>query len=95
MTEYIKREDALDAIMGAKTEFARMGYFVPDEFTRNLVLRIKSAPVANVRENVLGKWKQVEAGIYRCSICNMELIGIRTRFCADCGADMRGGKNND
>lgn len=59
---------------------------------------INHAKLADVRENVRGEWKLRENQNlpmwhwYTCSNCGA-VIGTPTRYCSECGADMRGGQN--
>lgn len=63
-------------------------------------LMIDTQPTADVRENVRGEWIQDEIaealGVYLCSNCNIPTQIVDgdgntklTRFCPNCGADMR------
>ena len=64
------------------------------------VLGIMSGqPTADVRENVRGEWVE-KNDVYRCSVCGKEALwserigSVRTDFCPNCGADMRGEAND-
>lgn len=56
---------------------------------------IDAMPTADVRENIKGEWIECE-GEYRCSNCNRQTnvvygdVKLLTRYCPNCGADMRG-----
>lgn len=58
---------------------------------------VNDIPSVDVRENIHGEW--IRDDIYsswKCSRCNTYAIEdfehdeVRSRFCPDCGADMRG-----
>lgn len=90
MDEYIKREDACYA--AGLIALAS----VDREITCGEVQQImNSIPAADVVERKKGKWEFREEffayGIahFDCSICG-ESVLERTRFCPNCGADMRG-----
>ena len=67
----------------------------------DLLAEILDAPTADVRENVRGEWIQKSKQLaicntvhwYECSACGHHAFsGMRTDYCPDCGADMRGDK---
>ena len=91
MNDYIKKSEAFNAIVsemqsrGERTNFR-------EEIVRQA---IDSAPAADVRENVHGKWKHKKSWeFYVCSVCSVEveLMSGNMNFCHNCGANMRGEK---
>ena len=91
MTEYIKREYAVDAV-------ADVYYNTPDinlscEKFEAAILKIQAADVAPVRH---GRWiekdKYAFGTFYDCSICGNLILdnGHSWNYCPNCGADMRG-----
>lgn len=98
MTDYIKREDAVDVIARcAKTEDVVEGYPVGKwdeyvEYAKERLSEVPSADVAPVRHGRL-----VDAGISAsghrltmCTICKRKMregieIGIVSRYCPNCG----------
>ena len=61
---------------------------------------ISETPTADVRENVKGEWKSSRPdepmfGFYYCSLCGRKRTSPQDKFCPNCGADMRGGNNDD
>lgn len=97
-TTFISRQAAIDAL----TEWENVCTW--DDWMNEHKERIRAVsptdvviglPSADVRENVRGKWIDVDpygdSGLaFKCSEC--EKISIRdTNYCPNCGADMRGG----
>lgn len=90
MSDYISREEALSVF----------GDIHPLDHNANAYkAQIEKIPSADVRENIHGEWKSEdervpleESLLYRCSECN-KVSFWQTNFCSNCGADMRGGKN--
>ena len=89
MAEYIKREDAINAVLGYEryTGIAEM----PVEFAEVAVMLI---PAADVRENMRGQWVEcpISDGLNQCSNCEYMVWADREpySYCPNCGADMRG-----
>ena len=83
MGDYIRREDAVDAVKHAWAKGIE-----PSQYIESL----EPADVAPVRH---GKWthKPDVYGVVYCSECNYELHANSTSFCPNCGARMDGGKN--
>ena len=82
MSDYIKREDAIKAIIDAVATY------------KPATVRISEIPPADVRENVRGEWtyfadKEHEAYWAECSICHKQSV-MGGNFCPNCGADMQG-----
>ena len=75
------------------------GYLVSNHNPKKIRKLISELPSADVRENVRGEWIDTSEGTY-CSRCNKfpyddgeyRLVGWRSNFCPNCGADMRGEK---
>lgn len=59
---------------------------------RALIDAINRVPTAGVVERKHGKWTKVGDHTYRCSVCN-DVSCCMGDYCPDCGADMRGGKD--
>ena len=61
------------------------------------VQEVAKQPTADVRKNIYGEWIHDKSNWkYRflCSKCGYKLIGEKpTNFCPNCGADMRGDRN--
>ena len=82
MTEYIKREYAVDAV-------ADVYYNTPDinlscEKFEAAILKIQSADVAPVCH---GRWKRYGKNLGECSECG-EIVSVRNNYCPNCGAKM-------
>ena len=96
MSDYIKREDAIEIIARHDDTDGTIKVF-SGRFVNGLISAI---PPADVRENVKGEW--IDRGKdmmlrWQCSECGRRDTHIYN-FCPDCGADMRGdnnGKRND
>ena len=89
MTEYIKREYAVDAVVDVY-------YDTPDinlscEKFEAAILEIPAADVAAVRH---GRWVEQEkyafGTLYDCSICDNRILdnGHSWHYCPNCGAKM-------
>ena len=102
MSDYIKREDAVRAVVDAKT-----GKDKTIDGTRQVtdcLRRIKAIPSADVRENVKGRWlphdlengeKSIDEDC--CSVCGerfheIAMTGCEWNFCPNCGAQMMRGE---
>lgn len=86
MTEYIKREDAINAVKMLYGGFGAMA-------------NINAIPSADVVERKKGKWIKLYAGNYKCSVCgdwwgndDNEMVED-FKYCPNCGTDMRGEEN--
>ena len=92
MTEYIKREDAIEAFYTATGDGDKADWAVGV---------IKSIPSADVVERKHGKWVDpADLICYKCTACgNYANQGyhldepIFWDYCPNCGADMRGRKD--
>lgn len=101
MDEYIKRQDAIEAIKNSAPELV---YYNRDEAV-DAVNAVFAADVAPVRH---GKWEGTADGyadgqlvydIWNCSECGFDADGAEEepqwKFCPCCGARMDGGADND
>lgn len=84
MTEYIKREYAVDVAVDVY-------YNTPDidlscEKFEAAILKIPSSDVAPVKH---GRWKRYGKNLGECSECG-EVVAIRNNYCPNCGAKMDG-----
>ena len=50
-----------------------------------------------IEERKKGKWKDypIAEGVFQCTVCGVLRIGEQSNFCPDCGADMRGGDDEE
>ena len=86
MTDYIKREDALNTIRNTFTGMT----------ADTLELRINDIPSADVAPVRHGRWKKdylcsINGGTYsviRCSECDFQFPMTVTNYCPNCGAKM-------
>ena len=83
MSDYIKREDAIDTFESALLLQRELGF---DFDFRTLA---DSIPSADVIEHKYGKWL---VGSEKCTCCGGYGL-ISFNFCPNCGADMRGDDN--
>ena len=88
MSDYIKREDAINALYEECNKDQSLS--CPNQFFDG----IARIPVADVRENVHGEWIDTGSG-EECSVCHEIQYGYDSgrRFCANCGAQMDGGRD--
>ena len=89
MSDYIKREDAINVIHGLTMYRGTIPF-------DSVIFNINKVSPADVRENVRGDWiyKKNSASCW-CSICDFEnkhYYKDELDFCPNCGADMRGDK---
>ena len=91
--EYIRRDDALDALFAPGMCYAPMQLKI-----------IKDLPAADVAPVVHGEWYLLDdcanAGLY-CSVCSRRVHReefaykkLRSKYCPHCGAKMDGGKDD-
>lgn len=107
MSDYIKREDAIEAIASADETNGTVKVFTGREVNGIL----SEIPTADVRENVKGRWVEVvdrtemydKEGVktwgmlFQCNQCGFVLNAIeghtgQYNYCPNCGAKM-GGKS--
>lgn len=98
MAEYIAREAILK-----HTTSVEVGAFSEWDIVK--VEHIKNAPAADVVEVVHGEWiithdfddcyeaMRPLGRVVRCSVCGYPTGHVKTNFCPECGADMRGDEN--
>ena len=90
MSDYIKREDAIETIYKLREHFKC--WDTDDDIAIKNTLN--AIPPADVRENVRGEWifPYGDKKYKRCSVCGSVFYSIpyNTNFCPSCGADMRG-----
>lgn len=97
MSDYIKRDDALNTLKPIVGIWDEDGVFRVD-YVRVLSI-IKNIPSADVVERKRGEWIYIDDWIYvayKCSSCGEEFVLIegtpldnKYHFCPNCGADMR------
>ena len=88
MTDYIKREDALNTIRNTFTGMT----------ADTLELRINDIPSADVAPVRHGRWISINEYPYeRCSICGETHDTVRCldNYCPNCGAHMMDGDADD
>ena len=90
MDEYIKREEAVDAVLDAYFNTPKINLI--GKLFYNAILELQPADVAPVRH---GKWMPFHAefagDIQYCSVCEIG-FAYRTSYCPHCGARMDGNK---
>ena len=77
MSDYIKREDALEQF-----DYYDLGEYLTTQI-RGMLMDVPSADVAPVRH---GRWEEY-GKTWWCSECGFE-TGLRWDYCPDCGARM-------
>ena len=100
MSRYIDA-DAFEAFGYNKTEGASEEYNDGfDDGVQYVLECIDNVPTADVRENVKGEWIDKSGAVtypfwdrYTCSVCGKSADA--SPYCPNCGADMRGGNNDD
>lgn len=88
MKEYISREVANNALRECVRAYPN-SFYNGIEVSRTAIRKL---PAADVREVVRGKWIDHQQGrwVYaKCSECET-VHDVRSNFCPNCGADMRG-----
>ena len=92
MTEYIEREDAVNAVMAAKWVNGSDGAMAMEI--------VSSPPAADVAPVVHGRWGtgrfNLETGNYeeQCTRCRNFSKEYGKPYCPNCGAKMDGGEEN-
>lgn len=64
---------------------------------QGVIEKIDNAPTIDCIVNTIevrsyGEWKYLKNGYYECSECKYVPHEIKSNFCPNCGADMRGNK---
>ena len=100
MSDYIKREDVINAIRKMVTLIWNLDGLDYGEPMQGLIIpadvisEITSIKSADVRENVHGIWLVKDGWYSECSACKKYYVHrgdeYDYRFCPGCGADMRG-----
>lgn len=100
MAEYIKREDAVNAVMAAKWVDGSDGALAMEI--------VASPPAANVAPVVHGLWEREPASYWRwtpfgavavtrttysCGLCGRG-TAVKSNYCPNCGAKMDGGSDH-
>lgn len=80
--ELIKREAAIEAIMGEPTEAHYPSWYVE---------KIKAIPTENATLVRHGRWKRYGKNLGECSECG-EIVSVRNNYCPNCGCRMDGGR---
>lgn len=107
MNDLIKRKDVIDVIHNYFKEY--IDYNEEQEqdeksYSRNMLMilsenkklctSIKELAIVEAKQVVHGEWI-TDRGYYNpytCNVCN-HFEKVKTNFCPNCGADMRGGKS--
>jgi rubrerythrin len=102
MGDLISRKGVVNWLENYKFEnYASVGHEKEYNFIENLIKGIQNEPTVEAKSVVHGEWERTRfAGEYICSNCQSLICSGLTRmgfeqykFCPECGADMRGGKN--
>lgn len=85
---YIKRQDALDAVL-----FALAGTGVQSK----AIYAIKDVPTAGVEEVRHGEWEKVSEKYprYKCTYCNHLYNNKEYKYCPNCGARIDGERSEN
>lgn len=88
MTEYIRKEQALEAILSAIE--------LTGEQWVQVWNKIKQTPAADVAPVRHGRWTRIDYHDARCSECGHKTYypDQISLYCPECGARMDGGKSN-
>ena len=99
MAECIEHEDAITALENLAKPYYKSGLVYDRVICAgiNTALReVQSVPAVDVRPVVRGRWKRVDPRstvvTFRCSECNYYAHMNATKYCPNCGADMRQGE---
>lgn len=98
MSEYIKREDAIDAVRKAYVDYIPILYGRTQEIPLKVDMALTNIPSADVVERKRGEWVSRNPYWHTaiCSNCNKVTMFedwdgevLDYNFCPNCGADMR------
>ena len=81
MAEYIKKEEAIRALLNDAPE--QVGYSRED--AADCIRYMDAADVAPVRH---ARWKRYGKNLGECSECG-EIVSVRSNYCPNCGATMK------
>ena len=98
MSEYIKREDALNRAITVRHFDGKLGGVCDHQYVR--VVDINAIPAADVEPVVRGEWVQktiterselfeeeFEIPVIVCSVCDT-IVSFPSSYCPECGAHM-------
>lgn len=95
MNDYIKREDALNALCDICVD----KLICDKAYQTECHKKFMDIPAADVRENVRGHWTNVQIYVTGSSMADCSICGVTVHdsfmgnaapnFCPNCGADMR------
>ena len=105
MNDYISRKEAIEKI---KEEGILGDGYSDTERENDVIKMLNYIPVADVQPIKRGRWF-LRGGNWCCSACNRKTLltlesniggckeygTVKTNYCPNCGADMRGGKPNE
>lgn len=86
MSDYIKREDAINAVADYLLEHRGTGTLNHIQ-NASVIINIR-CPSADVVERKRGEWIVKQNGFAECSVCEQYYFSDYN-FCPNCGADMR------
>ena len=99
MDDLISRQAAIDALKGLEfCHYMEFGEYIGEDTREVRLIRAEKARDALLKlpsaqpERIRGRWieKPRVHGVAYCSLCDYELHTNDTNFCPNCGADMRG-----
>ena len=105
MNDYISRKEAIEKI---KEEGILGDGYSDTERENDVIKMLNYIPAADVQPIKRGRWF-LRGGNWCCSACNRKTLltlesniggckeygTVKTNYCPNCGADMRGGKPNE
>ena len=101
--DFINRKYACeDWIMTAKDEETKTRAIATRDFCNEVIMTINNAPTVKTYcyfcgqtehgiERSQGEWNEIQAGMFVCNQCGATPHKYYKKFCANCGADMKGG----
>lgn len=90
----------MNDLISKKSLLDNLNRFAPEHYNALVNSLIEKEPAVDAVPVVCGEWEKFEYK-YRCSHCNMRINIDGTpeenglKFCPNCGADMRKGKENE